>query len=255
MNRVIVRIPIAALVCLAAAGQTKPVFEAVSIKSAPTPTPQTLMDRSGNPVLKLDASRLEMRNHSLFMLLITAFHVQAEQIAAPDFARRQYFDIQATLPAESTKEQLPEMMQSLLAERFKLSYHRESREYRITAVTVGKSGMKLARLPDDSPRMRSTRVPLPDGGTRISMNGKVGDLFPVMGSFGGFPQPVDETGLDGIYTWVQDQPAASAGVTFQEATHDSYRNMLEAAGLKLEMRTVPKETIVVDHIEKTSTEN
>ena len=73
-----------------------------------------------------------------------------------------------------------------------------------------------------------------------------------MNSFGGLHM-VDETGLDGIYKWVRDLPPPSSDMSFQEATQDSFKAMIEAAGLKLEARKVPKETIVVDHLEKTPT--
>jgi len=56
-----------------------------------------------------------------------------------------------------------------------------------------------------------------------------------MNSFGGL-QMVDETGLDGIYTWVRDLPPPTAGMSFQEATQGSFKAMIEAAGLKLETR-------------------
>jgi uncharacterized protein (TIGR03435 family) len=76
-----------------------------------------------------------------------------------------------------------------------------------------------------------------------------------MGSFGGSPQMVDETGLDGLYTWVLNQRQAGAGETYQDVTHEAYGNMVESAGLKIEERKVPKDTIIVDHLEKTPTEN
>jgi len=66
---------------------------------------------------------------------------------------------------------------------------------------------------------------------------------------------VDETGLEGIYTWVQNLPPPSPGANFEEMTQDSFRAMIEAAGLKMETRKVPRETIVVDHLEKQPTEN
>ena len=75
-----------------------------------------------------------------------------------------------------------------------------------------------------------------------------------MNSFGGL-QMVDETGLDGIYTWVRVEPPVTSGMTFRDAVQEGFKAMIEAAGLKLEERTVPKETIVVDHLEKVPTEN
>jgi uncharacterized protein (TIGR03435 family) len=189
------------------------------------------------------------------VILARAFQVSADQIDAPDFARNEYFAVLAKIPAGATREQVPAMLQTMLAERFKLAYHRETREYPVTAITVGKGGMKLTRLPDDTPMTPQTRVRLADGTTRITTVGKLPALFPVMNSFGGFPRSVDETGLDGIYAWVQDQAPASADRTYQEIVHDSFTGMMEAAGLKLEARKVPQETIVVDHLEKMPTEN
>lgn len=166
-------------------------------------------------------------------------------------ARNEYFEIEATLPPGRSREQVPEMLQTMLADRFKLAYHRETREYRVKVLTVGKSGMKLTRLPDDArEQSRSTR--LADGSTRMTQTGTVKSLFPVMNSFGWL---VDETGLDGIYSWVRTQPPFSPDMTYQELAQESFKAMIEAAGLKLEGRTVRKETIVVDHLERVPTEN
>jgi uncharacterized protein (TIGR03435 family) len=123
----------------------------------------------------------------------------------------------------------------------------------MSVLTVGKSGMKLPRLPDGT-RAASTSNRLPDGTARMTQTGNVASLFPVMNSFGGL-QMVDETGLDGIYTWVRDQAPATPGMSYQDTVQDAFRAMIEAAGLKLETRKVPKETIVVDHLEKKPTEN
>jgi uncharacterized protein (TIGR03435 family) len=84
--------------------------------------------------------------------------------------------------------------------------------------------------------------------------GKMASLFPVMNSFGGL-QLVDETGLDGIYSWVREQQPGQPGMSYQSIVQESFRTMIEQAGLKLENRKVPKDTIVVDHLEKVPTEN
>ena len=141
----------------------------------------------------------------------------------------------------------------MLAERFKLAYHRETREYHVSGLTVGKSGMKLTRLPEGT-QGPSTSTQLSDGSTRMTQTGKVKSLFPVMNSFGGL-QMVDETGLDGVYTWVRVNPPATPGMTFQDIVQEGFKAMIEAAGLKLEEHTVQKETIVVDHLERMPTEN
>jgi uncharacterized protein (TIGR03435 family) len=142
----------------------------------------------------------------------------------------------------------------MLAERFKLAYHREAREYHVSVLTVGKSGMKLPRLPEGIQAPPPTSTRLSDGSTRMTQTGNVTSLFPVMNSFGGL-QMVDETGLDGIYTWVRYLLPLTPGMTFQDAMRESFNAMIEAAGLKLEERKVRKETIVVDHLERMPTEN
>ena len=225
-----------------------PRFEVVSIKPIPRPTPG-----DGTPY-GLNVSEARVQGvYQLFSFFTRAFRVESRQVDAPDFARDEFFEIQATLPAGTTPEQVPEMLQAMLAERFKLAFHRETREYQVDVLTVGKSGMKLPRLPD------GTRAPtrynrLPDGTMRMTLTGKVSSWFPVMNSFGGL-QMVDETGLDGIYTWVRDQPPVTPGVSYQDTEQEGFKAMIEAAGLKLETRKVPKETIVVDRLEKKPTEN
>ena len=233
--------------------QSRLAFEVASIKSASPPTSETIRSGAFRVAMDIDAARVRIGGYTTAALLTAAFRVPLPQVDAPDFARREYFEIQATLPAGATREQVPEMLQTMLIERFKLAYHRETREYKLTVLTVGKNGMKLPRLPDGTPAAFTSNR-LADGTTRMTHNGNVASLFAVMNSFGGL-QMVDETGLDGIYNWVQDLPPPNPGVTFQEATQDSFRAMIEAAGLKMETRKVPRETIVVDHLEGKPTEN
>lgn len=229
-----------------------PRFDVVSIKLIPTPAPG-----DGTPYgLTVSAARVQGVNQ-LFSLLTRAFRVEAPQLVVPDFAHSEFFQIQATLPAGATADQVPEMLQRMLSERFKLVYHRETRSYQANVVTIGKDGMKLPRLPDGTPIVLTRRT-LADGTTRITQTGRLPVFFPAMNSFGGL-NLVDETGLDGTYTWVQDErppaPGANPQVDLQERLQDSFTAMIEAAGLKLETRKVPKETIVVDHIEKMPVEN
>ena len=58
-------------------------------------------------------------------------------------AEIQMYEIHAKLPEGSNKDQIPEMLQSLLAERFKLAFHKEARELPVYALIVGKNGLKM----------------------------------------------------------------------------------------------------------------
>jgi uncharacterized protein (TIGR03435 family) len=236
---------------IGASAQSTLAFEVVSIKPALQPTAEVA--RSGRLAFDINSPHVRIVGFSPLALLARAFRIEMPQVAAPDFARSEYFEIHATLPAGATREQVPEMLQTRFAERFKLAYHRETREYQMSVLTVGKSGMKLPRLPDGT-RAPSTSTRLADGRVRMTQTGNVKSLFPVMNSFGGL-QMVDETGLDGIYTWVRVEPPVTQGMTYRDAVQEGFKAMIEAAGLKLEERKVPKETIVVDHLEKMPTEN
>jgi uncharacterized protein (TIGR03435 family) len=239
---------------LVAAAQARLTFEVVAIKPAPRPTPQAIQAGTARLAFNIDGARVEIVGYRLAALLAKAFQVEPQQVDAGRFAGSETFEIQAKLPAGATREQIPEMLQTMLAERFKLAYHRETRVYQVTVVTVGKRGIKLPRLPDGT-QEASTSTRLSNGATRFTQTGTVASLFPVMNSFGGFSHMVDETGLDGIYTWVRELPPLAPDVTYREATQDSIRLMIETAGLKLEARKIPKETVVVDYLESMPTEN
>jgi uncharacterized protein (TIGR03435 family) len=64
------------------------------------------------------------------------------------------FDVNAKLPAGSTPEKIPEMLQTLLEERFQIKLHREKKELPVYALLVGKPPLKLQRISARSRRAR-----------------------------------------------------------------------------------------------------
>jgi len=80
---------------------------------------------------------------SLSDLIRTAYRVKAYQVAGPDWMNVERYDIQATIPEGASPDQVPEMLQTLLAERFKLTFHRDSKEHSVYALVVAKGGPKL----------------------------------------------------------------------------------------------------------------
>ena len=221
-------------------------FEVVAIKPVPEPT---------RSAFNVDGAGVQISGYAMLGLLVRAFQVERPQLDTSRISLpTEYFQVQATLPAGATPEQVPEMLQAMLAERFKLTYHRETREYQVGVLTVGKSGMKLPRLPDGA-RLPPASTRLPDDSTRMTQTSNVSAFFPLMNSPTDGLRIVDETGLDGIYTWVRDLPPTPPDMSYRDVEQDSVKAMIEAAGLKLETRKVPKETIVVDHLDKKPTEN
>jgi uncharacterized protein (TIGR03435 family) len=113
--------------------------------NAPPPPPPRLLPGGGGciPRTTLDAGYIDRRCVSLRELLLNAFAVAPARLLAPDWTDTQVFDISAKLPDGATREQLPEMFQSLLKERFGLTFHRESKEGPINALVVAKGGVKV----------------------------------------------------------------------------------------------------------------
>src|SRR5207302_3033122 len=107
--------------------------------------------------MKMDAGRVDIESVGLTELINLAFKVTPSRVTGPGWTgvgnplTAQRFDIHATLPAGATKDDVPEMLQSLLAERFKLVSHREQREQPAFALIVGKNGSKLQPSPEPTP--------------------------------------------------------------------------------------------------------
>ena len=143
----------------ASAQQTAPKksFEVASIKVAGPLDPQKMLSGQQRVGMKVDAGRVDIENWSTLELLNAAFKIPLTRLtgpAAPTMAgvlTAARFEIHATFPPGATKDDVPEMLQSLLAERFKLQYHSEKREQNIYALVVGKDGAKLEKSPEEAP--------------------------------------------------------------------------------------------------------
>src|SRR3954447_17771297 len=125
MNTVVVAIRAAALglVLLAASfAQTPaaaPAFDVASIKPSEPITPAMIAAGKLHAGMKIDSSRVDIGNFPLMQLICKAYDVKPYQVQGPPWLMsRQRFDIVANIPAGATKEQVPQMLQTLLADRF-----------------------------------------------------------------------------------------------------------------------------------------
>jgi uncharacterized protein (TIGR03435 family) len=123
------------VLALAASGQT---FEVASVKSA---------SGQARPSVKVDAARVDIESLSLADLIRTAYRLKQYELVCPDWVETLKFDVQAKIPEGRSRDQMPEMLQSLLAARFKLVSHRASRELPVYALVVGTNGPKLKKAP------------------------------------------------------------------------------------------------------------
>lgn len=123
-----------------------PTFEVASIRPSAALTSLSPADLQSGKIrigMNVLGSRVEFGFMSLPDLIRIAYDVKAYQISGPDWMATQRFDITATLPEGATRDQVNGMLRALLAERFKLTEHREQKERPIYALVVGKDGSKL----------------------------------------------------------------------------------------------------------------
>ena len=137
-----------ALAAGAAMGQTA-AFEVASVKPAAPLDRSQILSGQMHVGMRIDAARVDIGFMSLADLVRVAYGVKAYQVSGPDWMASERFDVLAKLPEGASREQVPEMLQALLAERFKLTVHRESKEHAVYALVVGKNGPKLKESASD----------------------------------------------------------------------------------------------------------
>ena len=125
-----------------------PTFEVASVKPSEPITPAMVASGKLHAGMKIDGKRVDIGNFGLMQLICKAYDVKAYQVSGPSWLKTvglsgQRFDIVANLPEGATKEQVPQMLQALLAERFKLVIHRESKDQAVYALVIGKGGLKI----------------------------------------------------------------------------------------------------------------
>jgi len=128
-------------------------FEVATIRPAKMPSQTDLMNGKMHVGMKTDAARVDIGFMSLNDLICAAYKVKSYQVSGPDWmgAMNERFDVLAKMPEGATKDQVPEMLQALLADRFKLAIHHDSKERPVYALIVGKNGSKLKESPPDAP--------------------------------------------------------------------------------------------------------
>lgn len=139
---------------LSAQTPAKPIsFDVASIKPAPDimSLAQQLQSGKAHVGRKIDGHRLDFGFASLRDLICYAYDIQPHQLTGPDWLASERFDVLATIPEGASQDQVPAMMQSLLADRFGLRFHREDKEHPVYALIVAKGGPKMKESPPDAP--------------------------------------------------------------------------------------------------------
>src|ERR1017187_575842 len=134
--------------CAFAQTETSPLsFEVASLK--PTANPGTdgrVMRRLTGGPGSTDPGTFTYSNVTLKILVTMAYNLKDFQVEGPDWIDSVGFDLIAKMPAGTTKDQAALMMQTLLSERFKLEFHRETKQMPVFALVVGKGGSKMKEV-------------------------------------------------------------------------------------------------------------
>lgn len=263
-------------------------FDVVSVKPAAT-------DPTGVQIgIQMDGAQVHLRSLQLRDLLRMAYNVKTYQIAGPDTLDGARYDIAATLPAGATREQVPQMLQSMLVSQFQLKFHRDKHGFPVYALVRGdnfklKPSVPAAELPDLAKAPVNAAA---QGGTQgVTLNLGNGSGY----SFGDgqfqvsrlsfavfadslarfMDRPViDATGLkDGYdftlaltpadYRLMLIRAGVNSGVILppralallEGASPTSLYTSLAKLGIRLVSRNAPLDRLVIDHISATPTPN
>jgi uncharacterized protein (TIGR03435 family) len=253
-------------------------FEVASVK--PSQSAGARFTMSGGPGTN-DPGRISYTNIMLKRVLLAAYDVGYHQILGPDWLDTLRFDITAKVPDGAGKEQFQSMLRNLLATRFQMAAHQESKELPIYALLAAKSGIKMKVTVDPD----GAAATLPEAQLAIVYPGEGQDGFPAVSLrspglvmetksgrarltakevpiskltdwlSGRLDRPaVDMTGLGGNYSFVLYFAAEGAGADGAPEP-DIFAALPEQLGLRLEPRKGPVELLVIDHAEKVPTGN
>ena len=225
------------------AAPASPAFEVASIRPNPSGDHHSSSHTSNGSVV--------MRNVSLKQIVEMAYDLKDYALSGPDWLDTERFDISAKPPATAPQNQFEPMLQTLLADRFKLAVHRESKVMSAYALVVGKNGPKLHAVESGRSHRNS------DGGKLSAQKVSMPQLADFLARHLDRPV-VDKTELEGVFDfelrWGSDERGEA-----QKGTTDSgpsiFTAVQEQLGLKLQSQKLPVEILVIDHAERVPTEN
>jgi bla regulator protein blaR1 len=258
---------LAASVAFAQAPAAAPAFEVASIKPS---DPNEL----GGYARFLPGGRFEVHNAQLIFVIQQIYGVRDFQIVndpkwITDWNTAR-FNIEARGDESATEPQVREMAKALLAERFQLKVHKETRDLPVYALIPAKTGIKLAVAKDDGRPRGNGRIANVDRGWLQGTNVTMPSVVQVLSTSVNRPI-VDKTNFaeafDFRLTWTPDSDTSGDGgcpASFAAAWEHLNRKpeplscpsiftaVQEQLGLKLDPQKAPIEVLVIDHVERPS---
>jgi uncharacterized protein (TIGR03435 family) len=241
-----------------------PVYEVASVRENTNPNPRWNMSFTPDGVHATDVT--------LMWALHEAYGILDDELwsGGPGWINQKRFDIDAkfdiTQYPNLTRQERMEMLQQLLADRFKLVVHHEAKEFPLYALVIAKDGPNVAETKPEDLRTNPVYGVMctNKAGHRGHMEMSGCTLAQFAGNLSGYARNdlgrrvIDETGLTGHYTialtWSPvDTNPASTEVSATDASGGSiFTAVKEQLGLELKPINGPLDTIVIDHVEMPS---
>ena len=254
MRQVVAAVGAAVLASCGLFGQTAPqppAFEVASVK----------LHVSGSGGGRSDPGRFVGTFTIAFLIMRAYGPLAGQQLVGPEWIRTAFLDVNAKMPEGAAKEQIPRMLQTLLADRLKLAVHQESRIMPVYELTVGKAGPKMKEV--DPSKFIDQTLRWPRSGLRGHLT-MPGLAYLLSGETDRYV--LDSTGLTAIYDvdfhWTPDEASALPGAAeppqplpVMSDWPNLFLAIQQQLGLKLESRRTPVKVVVVDHVERVPTAN
>jgi uncharacterized protein (TIGR03435 family) len=256
------RIGVSALVLLAlivagssaprwiAFAQARSAFEVASIRAVKP-------GEHAEPSLDVSPSHLTIRRYNLRSMVEWAYRMDGREIVGSNLLDAQDFDITAKAAAPASADELRLMLQTLLAERFRLALHREQKLLPLYSLVVDKDGPKMHEVQEE-PR-QGGRLGWRDSVFTYQMVSHISQLAAILPDFLEDRPVRDNTGLIGVYEIAlsvemdaeQIKRMPQPGTVFTGFGYTSgVFDAVERLGLKLVATKGPVEILVIDHVEK-----
>ncbi len=264
MKRCVVGVGLMALICWLATAQQ---FEVASIKPS---------DPNGRIMWHDMAGQADYVGVTVKMLIMQAYHLRDFQLAGgPAWISSKRYDISAKPPAagvdfpgdatkatdqqrDTFRQQRQAMVRALLADRFKLKVHTETKSLPIYVLTVAKDGPKFINVRVSDPNLKPGMMQFHDGtisAVQITTDYLAQTLASTLDRL-----IVDKTALDGKYDielkWTPDRASPAPGDTGRtppatggQDAPGLFTALREQLGLRLDSAKGPVEVVVVDSVE------
>ncbi len=270
-----------ALISSLTGAQSKPAFEVATVKPAdPGARGYTIRGGPANRGGMVDPGQIEYVNHSLQQLLLAAYGIMPFELSGPAWMDNVRFDVTAKLPAGTTADQIPTMLQALLSERFHLAAHHEKKEQTVFVLTVAKGGPKLKdSTASETPQLTDRgllkgdnkgfappvagRVMSSSMGGNLQLSAGRQDSAQIARTLSKYltAPVIDNTGLTGKYDFTLEfaednpRPESVEGHREREPAPSLFTAIQEQLGLRLDKTKGSADVLVIDRVDRVPVEN